>query len=84
MKSIHGDKSHFSRTATLARVLARFRRSDELKETAITDVVLSAAFASIVALYVVMFAALYRWSLYAPIFPSDGAAGSPIGEVMPF
>jgi hypothetical protein len=83
MKSIHGGKNHFLRTVTISRVRARFRRSDKLKETAITDVVLSAAFAAIVALYVVMFAALYQWSRYAPIFPSNAAAGSPIGEVMP-
>lgn len=65
-------------------VLARFRGFDDLKERAMTDVVVSAGFAAIVLLYVVMFVALYRWSRYAPIFPSDAAAGQAMEEAMPW
>jgi hypothetical protein len=83
MKSVHAAKGHLLRTTTISRVLARFRGSDDLKERALTDVVLSAGFAVIVVLYIVMLVGLYRWSRYAPIFPPDGAAGPPIEEVMP-
>jgi hypothetical protein len=82
MKSIHAGKSHLLRT-TISRVNARFRGSDDLKERAMTDVVLSAGFIVIVVLYVVMLVGLYRWSHYAPIFPPDGEAGPPIEEVAP-
>ena len=82
MKSIHDGKSHLSRNRTISRVLARFRGSDDLKERAMTDAVLSAGFAAVVVLSVVMSVALYRWSRYAPIFPPD--AGPSIGEVMPW
>jgi hypothetical protein len=82
MKSIRDGKSHLSRNTTISRVLARFGGSDDLKERAMTDAVLSAGFAAVVVLTVVMSVALYRWSRYAPIFPSD--AGPSIGDVMPW
>jgi hypothetical protein len=82
MKSICAGKSYLLRTTTISRVLARFRSSDDLKERTMTDVVLSAGFAVIILLYVVMLVGLYRWSHYAPIFPPDDAAGSPIEETM--
>jgi hypothetical protein len=84
MKSTHAGKSHLLRTTTISGVLARLRGSDDLKERAMTDVVLSAGFVVVVVLYVVMFVGLYRWSRYAPIFPPDGAAGPPIEETMPW
>jgi hypothetical protein len=83
MKSICAGKSHILRTTAVSRVLARFRSSDDLKERALTDVVLSAGFAVIILLYVVMIVGLYHWSHYAPIFPPDSAAGQPIEETMP-
>ncbi len=39
-----------------------------------TAVTLAAVVAAIIALYAVMFVALYHWSRYAPILPPDGAA----------
>jgi len=83
MKSIHAGKSHLLRTATISRVFARFRSSDDLKERALTNVVLSAGFAAIVLLYVVMLVGLYRWSRYAPIFSSAGAARPTIDDIGP-
>ncbi len=84
MKLIHDGKSRLSRNTTTSRVLARFRGFDDLKERAMTDAVLSAGFAAVVVLTVVMSVALYRWSRYAPIFPPDGTAGPSIGEAMPW
>jgi len=49
-----------------------------------TDVVLSAGFAVIILLYVVMLVGLYRWSHYAPIFPPDDAGGPSIEETKPW
>jgi hypothetical protein len=42
----------------------------------------TAGVAAIVALYVVMFGAVYLWSRYAPIFPANGAAGLAMVEVV--
>jgi hypothetical protein len=81
MKSINDGKT---KNIGMSSVLARFRGFDDLKERAVTDVVLSAGFAAIVLLYVVMFVALYRWSRYAPIFLPDAAAGPAIEEAMPW
>jgi hypothetical protein len=81
MKSIHDGKSHLSRNTTISRVFARFIGSDDLKERAMTDAVVSAGFGAVVVLTVVMSVALYRWSRYAPIFPPDGTA---IEEAMPW
>ena len=68
MKSVHAGKNHPLRTTAISRVLARFRSSDDLKERAMTDVVLSAGFIVVVVLYVVMLVGLYRWSHYARSF----------------
>jgi hypothetical protein len=84
MKSINGGKSRLSRNTTISRVLARFMRFDDPKERGMTDAVLSAGFAAVVVLTVVMSVALYRWSRYARIFPPDGTAGPLIGEAMPW
>jgi hypothetical protein len=80
MKSKLDEESHLLGTAT---TLHRPGRSDDLKERLETGVVVSAGFAAILALCVVMFVGLYNWSRYAPIFPPD-AAGSPIEEAMPW
>ena len=82
MKSIHVSESHLLRNPTISRLLARFRGFDDLQERAMTDAVLSAGFAAVVVLSVVMSVALYRWSRYAPIFPPDN--GSSIGDAMPW
>ena len=81
MKSMHDGESRLLQTASILRALARLRRVGEVRETAITDVTLTAAFAAFVLIYVAMFVALYMWSRYAPLFPSDSAAG-PIGNAM--
>jgi hypothetical protein len=83
MKSVDAGKHHLLRTTAVSRVLARFRGSDDLKERAMTDVVLSAGFVVVVVLYVVMLVGLYRWSHYAPIFPPDGAAGPALEDIGP-
>ena len=72
MKSIHGGGSHLLRTTTIPHVPGHCRGSDDLTDRA-TAVTLSAVVAAIIALYAVMFVALYHWSRYAPILPPDGA-----------
>jgi hypothetical protein len=86
MKSLNGGKTHPLRTLTIrmSSVLPRHRGFDDLRERAMSDVVLSAGFATIVLLYVVMFVALCPWSRYAPIFQPDGAAGAAIEKTMPW
>ncbi|WP_422295448.1 hypothetical protein [Candidatus Binatus sp.] len=39
---------------------------------------------AIVALYAAMFASVYLWSRYAPIFPPDGVENSATVEAMPW
>jgi hypothetical protein len=56
--------------------------ADDRKERALNDLVLSAASVAIIALYVVMAVALFRWSNYSSVFPPDGAPGVPIAESM--
>jgi hypothetical protein len=60
------------------------RGLDDLKEREKDVATLAAVVAVIIALYAVMFVALYRWSRYAPLFPQDGAAGPTITEQMPY
>lgn len=57
--------------------------SDNFKETLETDIVVSAGFASVLALCVVMFVGLYSWSGHAPIFLSRGTS-VPIQQTMPW
>jgi len=86
MKSIQDEKSRLLGTARMDHEPGRHQVSDDLKERVETDVVLSAGFAVIVALCVVMFVGLYRWSRSAPIFPPDrgAAAGAAIDEAIPW
>ena len=57
------------------RTTTIFHETDRrLKERLMTDVVLLACFAAIVALSVEMFLGLYCWSQHAAIFPSEGMA----------
>jgi hypothetical protein len=79
MKTINDRKSHLLATAGALHESGRY---DDLKERLETDVVLSAAWVAIIALYVVMAVALYRWDRYAPVFPPDGGAGVPIAQSM--
>jgi hypothetical protein len=74
MKSIHDGKSYLLRTQTTSQNSSRYRCSDDPKESAMTAAALLATVVAILALCAVMFVALYRWSRYAPILPSDGAA----------
>ena len=84
MKSAYDEKSHLSAPTTMPRYPGRHEFFDEPKERVITDVVLSAGFAAIVALCVAMFVGLYCWSRHAPIFPPDGATGPAIEEAIPW
>ncbi len=81
MKSINGSGIHQLRTITMPHVPGHYRGSDDLAERA-TAVTLSAVVAAIIALYAVMFVALYHWSRYAPIFPPDGAAETAIVQLL--
>jgi ABC-type sulfate transport system permease component len=83
MKSMHGGKSQLLRATTLPYAPGRSRRFDDLKERAMDAVTLSAMVAVVVALYAVMFMALYCWSHHAPIFPPDSAAGQTMMEPIP-
>jgi len=82
MKSIQDEKSRHLETAKTPHESGRHIISDDLKERLETDVVVSAGFAAILALCVVMFVGLYSWSRYAPIFAPDRGAGVPIQETM--
>ncbi len=84
MKSICDEKSDLLGTATMPDETGRRIVSEDLKERIETDVVLSASFAAIVALCLVMAVGLYCWSRHAPIFPPDGATGAAIEEAMPW
>ena len=80
MKSIDREKSPFARTIMISHA-ADYFHFDGLKERVMIALAWSAGVAVIVALYTVMFIALYRWSRYAPIFP-DGAARAAIEEAL--
>jgi hypothetical protein len=84
MNSIHDEKSHLLGTTMMLHDPVRHKVFEDLKERVMTDVALSAGFAAIVALYVVMAVGLYCWSRHAPIFPPDGAAGPAIEEAIPW
>jgi len=62
----------------MSPVLGVDRGFDEQKEHEMTAVTLSAVIAAIVALYAVMFGAVYLWSRYAPI--SSGYVASVSGR----
>jgi hypothetical protein len=85
MRSVRDEERHPSATTTMPHDPGRSkhdpgRPKDDLKERVATDMVLSAAFAAIAALCVLMFVGLYCWSRHAPIFPPDNAAGPAIEE----
>ncbi len=54
------------------------------KSQVMAGAVLSADFAAIVALCVVMLAGLFSWSLHAPVFRPDRGAVPAIEETMPW
>ena len=83
MKLTQGGKSHLLRATTIPYVPGRSQHFDDLKERAMDVVTLSAVVAVVVALYALMFVALYCWSHHAPIFPPDGAAGQTMTEPIP-
>jgi hypothetical protein len=62
MKSVYDEKSHLSATTTMPHYPGRDEFFDEPKERVITDAVLSAGCAAIVALCLVMAVGLYCWS----------------------
>ena len=79
MRSVHNVKSRLLGTTTMAFGPGRHKVFDDLKERVTTDVLLSAGFVAIVALYAVMFVGLYCWSQHASVYPPDVAA-QPIVE----
>jgi len=91
MKSIQDEESALTRTATISHLATRSHLAhtahtahfDDLKERAMTAMAWSVGVALVVALYVAMLVALYRWSVYSPIFPPDVGAGA-IEEPMPW
>jgi hypothetical protein len=55
---------------------------DDLKKRTINAMEWFGGFAIVVVLYAIMLIALYRWSVYSPIFPpQDGAAAE---EALPW
>ena len=82
MKSSHADTSSFSRTTKTSGVPGEYRDFDSQKERAMNALTVTAGVAAIVALYVVMFAAVYLWSRHAPIFPPNGAGGLAMVEAI--
>ena len=57
---------------------------DDPRERPTDMVMLSLVIVAIVALYAAMFASVYLWSRYAPIFPPGVVENSPTVEAMPW
>jgi len=82
MKSSHAGTGRFSRTTKTSGVPGVYRDFDSQKERAMNALAVTAGVAGIVALYVVMFAAVYLWSRHAPIFPANGTDGLAMVEAI--
>lgn len=67
MKSI-GGKNHGLKTTTISQVRTYNERFEDLREHAMTLVALGAGITAVVAMYAVMFLALYWWSHHAPLY----------------
>jgi hypothetical protein len=78
MKTTCGGHSALLRNTTMSHVPC-YQGFDDLKQRVMNVVTVLAVIAAIVALNVMMFVAVYRWSRYAPILPPDGA-GPAIAE----
>ncbi|MFZ2061762.1 MAG: hypothetical protein WAU82_12175 [Candidatus Binatus sp.] len=63
---------------------AVYQGVDDPRERPTTIVMLSLVIVAIVALYAAMFASVYLWSRYAPIFPPSVVENSPTVEAMPW
>lgn len=75
MKSMQDENSDLLGTTTIPFGPGRHKVFDDLKERVTTDILLSAGFVAVVALYVVMFFGLYYWSQHASVFsPETGSA----------
>lgn len=57
---------------------------DDPRERSTNAVMLLAVVAAIVALYAAMFASVYLWSRYAPMFPPDTGENSATVVAMPW
>jgi len=79
MKSIYNGHSQTLATITASNA-PDVHDFDDRRNLLITDVLLSACFAMIVALSVAMLVGLYCWSCHAPIF-QDAAAQAGITEI---
>jgi hypothetical protein len=75
MKSMQGGRSPYLRTVAISHS-AGGSAFDDLRERAIDAVTWFALVAMVVTLYAVMLVALYRWSVYAPIFPPESGAAA--------
>lgn len=84
MKSIHDENSHLLGATTMAFGPGRHKAFDDLKERMTTDILLSAGFVAIIALYAVMFVGLYYWSQRASVFPPDKVFRQAIVEAPPW
>ena len=81
MKTLHGNESHLL-CATMPHGLVRYRGSEDLAKTLTTAAAWGAGVTLVIALYVVMFLALYRWSQYAPLYPPDAFMAPAMEEVL--
>lgn len=75
MKLMHAGESRISRTTTTSGVPGFHPVFDGQKERTTNALAVIGGVAAIVALYAVMFAAVYLWNRHALIFPSNGAYG---------
>jgi len=84
MKSIYDEKSHLLGTTTRVNHLSHHQAYGNPRESIMTGAILSAEFAAIVALSVVMLTGLYCWGRQAPVFRPDRGAVPAIEQTMPF
>ena len=82
MKARDHEKGYLLRPATMSVGAVRHRDFNDLKERALTDLLLSALFAVIVALCLAMVVGLYCWGHHAQMFPSE--YGSAVTEQYPW
>jgi hypothetical protein len=82
MKSVHVGHSNLLRAPATSHSYCRTRNVDATKGQAITDAVLLAIAAAILALYAAIVVGLYRWSRYDPLLPSATAAVAQASTLM--
>jgi hypothetical protein len=84
MKPVNAEQRHILRTPAPTAELRGPRTADCPQAHIMTEVVLVALTAAILALYAAMFVGLYRWGRYAPLLPPESAiAAESVSELLP-